>query len=57
MKQDRNGGLSLEELEGQHACALPPRDLLIALTLLGIPLAGLEGVTVNVNTSGPRWLL
>lgn len=47
---------SLEELDGQRATALPPRDLLVGISVLGIPLAGLDGVAVNVNTSGPNWL-
>jgi hypothetical protein len=49
--------LTIEELESQHAAELPARDLLIGISLLGIPLAGLDGVAVNVNTSGPNWLL
>jgi hypothetical protein len=48
--------LTVEELENQHAAELPARDLLIGISLLGIPLAGLDGLAVNVNTSGPNWL-
>jgi hypothetical protein len=47
---------SIEELDGQRAAELPRRDLLIALTLFGIPLAGVSGVGVNVDTAGPNWL-
>ncbi|MEW6153383.1 MAG: hypothetical protein AB1673_05240 [Actinomycetota bacterium] len=49
--------MTIEELEGQHASELPDRDLLIGLSLLGIPLLGLDGVNVNVDTSGPNWLI
>ena len=47
---------STEELDGQHTAELPDRDLLIGLMLLGIPLAGIDGLAVNVDTSGPNWL-
>ena len=46
----------LEELDRQHHAALPPRDLLIALTLLGLLLFGVSDVAANVNTSGPNSL-
>lgn len=49
-------GLSIDELDAQHAAALPDRSLLIGVSLLGIPLVGLDGVNVNVDTSGPNWL-
>jgi hypothetical protein len=45
-----------EELDNQHVAALPARDLLIGVSVLGIPLAGLNGLDMNVNTSGPNWL-
>jgi hypothetical protein len=48
--------LTLDELDSQLAAELPARDLLIGVSVLGIPLAGLDGVAVNVNTSGPNWL-
>ena len=48
--------LSLDELQSQRAAELPARDLLVGISVLGIPLAGLDGVSVNVNTSGPNWL-
>lgn len=47
---------TIAELDSQRAAELPARDLLIGVSLLGIPLAGLDGVAVNVNTSGPNWL-
>lgn len=48
--------LTVEELESQHAVELPARDLMIGVSLLGLPLVGLDGLAVNVNTSGPNWL-
>lgn len=47
---------SLEELDAQHAAVLPARQLLIGLSILGLPLVGLDGLNVNVNTAGPNWL-
>jgi hypothetical protein len=44
------------ELDGQHTAQLPPRDLLIGVSVLGIPLAGVSDVGVTINTSGPNWL-
>ena len=49
-------GFTQEELEDQHAAELPSRNLLIGVSLLGIPLVGVDGVTVNVDTRGPNWL-
>ncbi len=51
-----DGGLSIDELDAQHTAELPDRSLLIGVSLLGIPLAGVDGVAVNVDTSGPNWL-
>ena len=50
-------GLSLDELDAQHAAELPDRNLLIGVSLLGLPLVGVDGIAVNVDTSGPNWLL
>ena len=47
---------TVEELESQHAAELPARDLLIGVSLFGIPLAAVDGVAVNVDTRGPNWL-
>lgn len=47
---------TVDELDSQHAAELPSRDLLVGVSVLGIPLAGVDGVAVNVNTSGPNWL-
>ena len=47
---------TVEELESQHTAELPPRELLISVNLLGIPLVGVSDVGVTVDTSGPNWL-
>ncbi|HEX3622836.1 MAG TPA: hypothetical protein VHT97_11015 [Acidimicrobiales bacterium] len=44
----------MEELDGEFATELPDRNLLVALSLLGIPLVGLDGITVNI--AGPRFV-
>lgn len=48
--------ITLAELENQHGAELPVRDLMIGVSLFGIPLVGVDGVAVNVDTSGPNWL-
>lgn len=47
---------TVQELEDQHGAELPVRDLMIGVSLLGLPLVGIDGLTVNVDTSGPNWL-
>ncbi len=47
---------SLEELESQHTAELPARHLMAALTVLGLPLVGVDGVNLNIDTRGPNWL-
>jgi hypothetical protein len=42
------------ELERQHTAELPRRELLAAITLFGLPLAGVSGV--NVDIAGPHFL-
>ena len=51
-----NDDFSIEELESQHIAELPGRQLLAGLSLLGLPLIGIDGVNVNIDTSGPNWL-
>lgn len=48
--------ISVEELEHEHAAELPGRDLLISLTVLGIPLMGITDLGALLNTAGPNWL-
>ena len=48
--------LSTIELQSQHAAVLPKRDLLLTVSVLGLPLVGLDGLNVNVDTKGPNWL-
>ena len=54
MNESMQGGFTVEELESQHTAELPGRDLLAALTVFGLPLAGVSGVDANI--SGPRFL-
>ena len=44
------------ELSREVAAELPGRHLMVALTLLGLPLVGVSDVSVVVDTSGPQWL-
>jgi hypothetical protein len=48
--------IAVEELDQEQASELPGRDLLMTISLLGIPLLGVSDVTVSANTAGPRWL-
>ena len=43
--------MTLADLEEQHAVELPARDLMIAVTVLGIPVVGLQGVQLSLNVS------
>ena len=56
MPETYGKGFTTKELEDQHVAELPSRDLLIGVSLLGIPLVGVDGVTVNIDTAGPNWL-
>lgn len=47
---------SAAELDNQYVAELPGRQLMVSLSLLGIPLLGLDGVTINLDTAGPNWL-
>ena len=49
--------MTIEEMENETMIELPNRELLLGISLLGIPLVGLDGVTVNVDTGGPGWLI
>lgn len=50
MQQNREGrGFSPEELDRQDVVELPQRDLMIAVTVLGIPIVGLSGVDLRIS--------
>ena len=49
--------VGLAEMAEQQAFELPARELLLGLSVLGLPLLGVSGLDVNVNTSGPGWLI
>jgi len=51
-----NTGFTAAELDAQHTAELPRRDLLIGVSVLGLPLVGVSDVAVNVDTRGPNWL-
>ena len=57
MSEISSRSFSIGELEQQHTAELPRRDLLAAVTLFGFPIAGVSDVGVNVDTSGPGWLV
>jgi hypothetical protein len=50
VQQDREGrGFSPEELDGQEVVELPQRDLLITVTVLGIPIVGVSGIDLRIS--------
>ena len=49
--------IPFEELEQEQASELPGRDLLMSISLPGIPLLGLNGLTCTINASGLNWSL
>jgi hypothetical protein len=49
--------IPFEELEQEQASELPGRDLLMSISLPGIPLLGLNGLTCTINASGLSWSL
>lgn len=56
MSDHYTSDFSAADLEDQLAAELPSRDLLLGVSLLGLPLLSLDGLNVNVDTSGPNWL-
>ena len=56
MNKENASEYRLEELQSQHTAVLPARDLMIGISLLGLPLVGVSDVGVTVDTSGPNWL-
>lgn len=57
MGHSKNAKICTSELEEQYAEELPDREQMITVTLLGLPLVGVEGVDVNLDSSGPGWLI
>lgn len=57
MEQTREGSFTDHELSDELAEELPARHLLATVSVLGLPLVGVSDVGVNVDTSGPGWLI
>lgn len=51
-----NCSLSRDELAAEHVEVLPPRDLFLTISILGLPLIGIGDLAINIDTSGPNWL-
>jgi hypothetical protein len=50
VQQDREGrGFSSEELDRQEVFELPRRDLMITVTVLGIPIVGVSGIALRLS--------
>lgn len=49
MNETQTSEFTCDELEQQHTAELPNRDLLLALTVLGIPLVGVTGINVSIS--------
>jgi hypothetical protein len=49
--------IPFEELEQEQASELPGRDLLMSISVPGIPLLGLNGMTFEVNAITPNSLI
>ncbi|MBW3555340.1 MAG: hypothetical protein KY454_00230 [Actinobacteria bacterium] len=52
VRVDQHGegqGFSPEEFDRQDVVELPQRELMIAVTLLGIPIVGLSGVDLRIS--------
>lgn len=45
------------DLSGEIAMQLPSRRLMATISVLGLPLVGVSDVGVNVDTTGPGWLV
>lgn len=57
MNQKHERNLGIAELRTEMAVVLPSRHLLATVSVLGLPLVGVSDVAVNVDTSGPGWLI
>ncbi len=51
MMYETSRAITPEELEHQHAAELPSRSLFIGISVLGIPIVSLDGLSVNVSLS------
>lgn len=50
MQQNRGErGFSRQELESQDLVELPQRELMLAVTVLGIPVVGLTGIDIRIS--------
>lgn len=49
MNETEYVALTWDELEVQHAAELPDRELLITVSLLGIPIIGVTGINVSIS--------
>jgi hypothetical protein len=56
MDRTTEQAVGFAQLSTEVAAQLPGRHLMVALTLLGLPLVGVSDVSVVVDTSGPQWL-
>jgi hypothetical protein len=57
MDKNQNESVTMEELSAQAAVELPPRHLMATVSVLGLPLLGVSDVALNVDTTGPGWLV
>jgi hypothetical protein len=57
MTNNDRSEITMEELEVQEASELPRRELLATVSLLGMPVLGISDVAINLDVSGPGWLI
>lgn len=57
MRNPPSRAFTLEELERQHISELPRRDLMVGISILGLPLLGISDVAANIDTTGPGYLI
>ncbi len=56
MEENNNKSPGLD-LGKELAIQLPSRRLMATISVLGLPLLGVSDVGVNVDTTGPGWLI
>lgn len=49
MNETNTSEFTCDELAQQHTAELPNRDLLLALTVLGIPVVGVTGINISIS--------